>query len=317
MNILKTLIIISVIIITICTMLIKPQPHKHFILAPANFKLTSNTQEPKNLQSMVLFKLGDVSENNLKVIAKTSVEENTYSRSESKIIPSSVLSYSEANHTSYRTKVSDRVNNSDEELRRVDKMLNNSNAWAEMEKRFKEESIRNNTRYKSGRSASNSADNNRNSRNNRSTRQNPSNILADLDNISSGASCPLCEGLKDSKYRNELLAWNIWRSNIQNRVMDDSDVEAGYGTIFYFPFQYDKNRNISDVKVISTDLLNSAASKEVRRAINALNGKSILEFPKGTNRKSVDFTGGFVIGTQAQYATPDDYNDFESIRIQY
>ena len=305
MNILKTLIIISVIIITICTMAIKPQTHKHFILAPANFKLASNTSEPQNVQSMVLFKLGDVKENNSKVITQSSIEENTYRRSESKIIPSSMLSYSDTNRTTSSTKVSSKINNSNEELQKVDEMLNNSNAWTEMEKKFKEENNRNRTRNKADKTSSKNMDKRTSSRTSTS------------ENIASGASCPICEGLKDVKYRNELLAWNIWRSNIQNRVMDDSDVDAGYGTIFYFTFKVDKNRNISDVKVISTDLLNSAATKEVRRAINALNGKSILEFPRGTNRRTVDFTGGFVIGTQAQYATPDDYNDFENIRIQY
>jgi hypothetical protein len=123
--------------------------------------------------------------------------------------------------------------------------------------------------------------------------------------------------LRDSKYRDELIAWNVWRSNIQNTIMDNSDVDANYGTIFYFSFKVDKNRNISNIKIISTDFGNSASISEVRKAINGLRGKPILDFPEGTNRNHVDFTGGFIIGTVAQYATPDDYNDYERIRMQY
>ena len=163
-----------------------------------------------------------------------------------------------------------------------------------------------------------------------------SNSSSNIDSKSSGKntqsnygredlSCPICEGLhdfenadyKDAKYRDETIAWNKWRSNLQNRIMDDSDIDADYGTIFYFSFTVDNNRNISNVRVISTNLWDKESTEVVRRAIIHLKGKPILNFPPNTNRSSIKFTGGFVIGTTSQYSTPGDYNDFEHVRLQY
>ncbi|MBR6098490.1 hypothetical protein IKP85_01960 [bacterium] len=298
MNILKTFVIISVIIITLCAMAIRPQTHKHFILEPANFKLQSVTSMPEDLQSNILFKIGDVRNNTTKVTQTTQTEQNTYQRQESKIIPSAFIS-TQTNNTRKNTATTTEQNDSDETLQQVANMLdNNLNAWMEMEKRLHEESNR------------------RTAKNNSSTTSVSKNQSGN-SNVSSGASCPICENLKDRKYRDELIAWNVWRSNIQNKIMDDSNVDANYGTIFYFSFKVDKNRNISNIKIISTDFGDSASIGEVRKAILRLKGKPILDFPEGTNRSVVDFTGGFLMGSYSQYATPGDYNDYEHIRTEY
>jgi hypothetical protein len=145
------------------------------------------------------------------------------------------------------------------------------------------------------------------------------NLNTSVNDISKDKTCPACnnKNMNNTNYRDELIAWNVWRSRIQNQIMDDSDVDADYGTVFYFTFKVDKYRNITDVKVICTDPSNTTASSSVRKAILRLRGKAILEFPKGTNRSMVDFTGGFLMGAYSQYSSPGDYNDIEHIRTQY
>ena len=291
MNILKAFIIIALLIVTICTVTTKPETHKHFILESANFKLEKNTQIPENLQSTRLFKIGDVQERVTHVTQATQNEQNTYSTTkETKIIPSSFISSNNTASTS-STANNTTVDNSDETLQDIENMLNNNAAaWTEMERTIHNE--RGTNRQKAQNNTSRSTNNN----------------ITRSRNTSK---------LTDSRYRDELIAWNVWRSNIQNRIMDDSNVDAGYGTVFYFSFKVDKNKRISNIRVICTDFTNYKSINAVKRAIINLDGNSILTFPKNTNRTNVEFTGGFMMADYIQYSTPDNYNDYEQVRIQY
>lgn len=280
MNILKAFIIISLIIVTSWTLIAKPANHKHFIIESAKFKLEKNTQTPKDLQSTILFKVGDVKTTTAQSTQVTQQENNTYITRENKIIPSSMSTTSRTSSSSTNTR-----NNSDEELQEVANMLNEnySQAWTDMERKIYAERAKN--RGKSNPNAS------------ASRKSNPK--------------------LNDSRYRDELIAWNTWRSNIQNRIMDDSNVTANYGTVFLFSFKVSESGYISNIKIICTEFTNTRAIAAVKKAILNLQGKPILNFPKNSNRKVVEFTGGFMMGDVLQYSTPDNYNDYEQVRVRY
>lgn len=113
----------------------------------------------------------------------------------------------------------------------------------------------------------------------------------------------------------EIIAWNKWRSNIQNRIMKDSQIDyAPLGTAFMFTFIVDKFGNVSNIKVeCSNPNFAAVARNNVKPAISALQRKPILNFPRGTQRTSTVVTGIFLIGTQERYSTPDDFSDFERI----
>lgn len=113
----------------------------------------------------------------------------------------------------------------------------------------------------------------------------------------------------------EIIAWNIWRSNIQNQIMRDSNIDyAPLGTIFSFSFVVDKFGNVSNVKVeCSHPSFMDVARNNVKPAIMRLQKKPILNFPKGTQRTSTVVTGLFLIGTQERYSTPDNYSDYERV----
>lgn len=131
------------------------------------------------------------------------------------------------------------------------------------------------------------------------------------------SACPFCDGLKDAKVRAELIAWNKWRSDIQNQIMENSYVEAPYGTLFFFSFNVDKNKRITNIKVITSNSNAKNDIPHIKSTIISLDGKSILEFPKGTNRKSVLFTGGFLMSDTEELSTPSDYRDFEYVQTNY
>lgn len=114
----------------------------------------------------------------------------------------------------------------------------------------------------------------------------------------------------------EIIAWNKWRSNIQNQIMNDSDIDyAPLGTMFMFTFVVDKYGNVSNIKVeCSNANYMNIARNNVKPAIARLQKKPILNFPRGTQRTSTVVTGVFLIGTQNRYSTPNDYSDYERVK---
>lgn len=306
----------------------KPANHKHFIVASANFKLDNNNQKPDNLQSTILFKLGDKKISETRISETSTIEENEFTITrENKIIPSSLIATTQTPISSAETQL---ITTSNGNLNRIENSLNNTSSQSitnpnDVLNRI-ENVLNNGTETSTGkleRPIINEIE-----RNSPSLSYTPSEFQNDIprDSLSDngrilrdprqrnrgGRSCNACNS------RNASIAWNKWRSDIQNRIMDDSDVSsAHFGTIFYFTFVVNKNRKISNVKVICTEISNSKSVSAVKDAIINLEGDEILEFPRNSARSSVEFTGGFLMGITAQYSTPENYNDYENIRIQY
>lgn len=113
----------------------------------------------------------------------------------------------------------------------------------------------------------------------------------------------------------EIIAWNKWRSNLQNQIMRDSNIDyAPLGTLFTFTFLVDKFGNVSNIKVeCSNPNFMDIARNNVKPAISRLQRKPILNFPMGTQRTTTVVVGSFLIGTQERFSSPDDYADFERV----
>jgi len=113
----------------------------------------------------------------------------------------------------------------------------------------------------------------------------------------------------------EIIAWNIWRSNLQNQVMKDSKIRAPLGTVFKFSFTVDKYGNMSNIKVWSTSsMYTGLAVHVIKPVLSGYQHKPILNFPIGTKRVITNVTGGFVISTRTQYSSPSDYSDYEKVK---
>lgn len=113
----------------------------------------------------------------------------------------------------------------------------------------------------------------------------------------------------------EVIAWNRWRSNLQNQVMMDSKVYAPIGTAFKFSFTVDKYGNMSNVKVWSLNpAYSSYAVKVIKPVLMSYRNRPILNFPEGTKRIIVNVDGGFVISTTSKYSSPSDYHDYEHVK---
>ena len=116
----------------------------------------------------------------------------------------------------------------------------------------------------------------------------------------------------------EIIAWNIWRSNLQNQVMIDSKLRAPLGTVFKFSFTVDKYGNMSNIKVWSTNpSFTGLAVSVIKPVLTSYAHTSILNFPYGTKRVITNVTGGFVISVKTKYSSPSDYSDYEKIKRRY
>ena len=115
--------------------------------------------------------------------------------------------------------------------------------------------------------------------------------------------------------KEEEIAWNIWRSNLQNQIMKDVRLPIiPNGIIFKFTFDVDKYGRVSNVQTWSTTPgYTPYAVQFIAPVIRSYQGKSILNFPAGSARTTTKVSGGWRIATNTKYSTPGDYNDTEKV----
>ena len=114
----------------------------------------------------------------------------------------------------------------------------------------------------------------------------------------------------------EEIAWNVWRSNLQNKIMQDTNLPTvPNGTVFRFKFDVDKYGRVSNIQTYSdTPQYTPYAIQYIAPVIRSYQGKRILNFPQGTSRITTTAKGAWKISNNLRYSTPKDYNDTEIIQ---
>lgn len=114
----------------------------------------------------------------------------------------------------------------------------------------------------------------------------------------------------------ETIAWNVWRSNLTNKIMQDTRLPMlPAGVVFRFSFTVDKYGKISNVQTWSeTSTYTPYAIQYIAPVIRSYQGRDILNFPEGTQRITTEAKGGWKISATEKYSTPQDYNDVEKVR---
>lgn len=120
---------------------------------------------------------------------------------------------------------------------------------------------------------------------------------------------------KTISQQEETIAWNTWRSNIQNKIMQDVKLPIlPAGVVFRFSFTVDKYGKISNLQTWSdTPTYTPYAIQYVAPVIRGYQGRSILNFPEGSSRTVTEVKGGWKISAHERYSTPQDYNDIEKV----
>lgn len=113
----------------------------------------------------------------------------------------------------------------------------------------------------------------------------------------------------------ETIAWNVWRSNLINQIMQDVKLpNIPEGTIFQFSFNVDKYGKITNVQTGANPASYTPyAIQFIAPVIRSYQGRSILNFPEGTARTSTQVTGKWKMSTTRKYSTPQDFNDIEKV----
>ena len=113
----------------------------------------------------------------------------------------------------------------------------------------------------------------------------------------------------------EIIVWNKWRSDLQNKVMRDSRIAAPRGTVFRFSFTVNKFGQMSNLKIWSdTPGYTNYAIQALKPLLLSYQGKPILNFPARTKRITTNVEGAFAISNQDRFTTPNDYSDIERVR---
>lgn len=112
----------------------------------------------------------------------------------------------------------------------------------------------------------------------------------------------------------EIIAWNKWRSDLQNKLMKDSKISAPLGTTFFFSFTVDKFGNISNLKTWSDNpSYTQLAVRILKPLLLSYQHTEILTFPQNSKRIITNADGSFTMASSSKYSSPSDYNDYERI----
>lgn len=120
---------------------------------------------------------------------------------------------------------------------------------------------------------------------------------------------------------NEIIVWNKWRADICNTISDNSLETQVYklkkGVLFKYSFTVDRNRHISNIKVSLArglfDPVVQESIQDIHKTIRSLEGKPIIEFPKGSRRTSVKVEGGIEMSDYDASVNPGNFSDIESV----
>ena len=114
----------------------------------------------------------------------------------------------------------------------------------------------------------------------------------------------------------QLVLWNKWRSDLQNRIMTDVKLPiVKQGTVFQFSFDVDKYGKITNITTWSSDpAYTPYAIQYIAPVIRSYQGRDFMNFPSGSNRVTTKVSGAWKISDKTTYSTPSDYKDIEKIR---
>ena len=116
----------------------------------------------------------------------------------------------------------------------------------------------------------------------------------------------------------EEIAWNKWRSNLYNHIMRDAGAKLPNmpnGIIFKYSFNVDKYGKITNVQTWSTTSgYTPYAIQYIAPVIRSYQGRTILNFPTGSNRVTTEVTGAWKISSNQKYSTESNFNDIEKVK---
>ena len=302
MDILKVLVIIAFVLVTICTIKLHPTMHQQMIIEDANFILTRISDNLPNASE-----IPTTSTTSQQISVQPQNAQST------KTVEMPQQNFNFGDNSTTQTKY---IQNEPQQVQQTSKPIKFNNTKGNQQ-----------TKYYQGQNQDEISDMEAVRQILKSIQEQAQEQSGSQPRTSSTTKQPpKAQTTKPSQNPNfknpymteqeEIIAWNKWRSNLQNQIMKDSNIDyAPLGTMFTFTFVVDKFGNVSNIKVeCSNPNYMNVARNNVKPAIANLQKRPILNFPRGTQRTSTVVTGLFLIGTQERYSTPNDFSDFERVK---
>ena len=299
MDILKVLVIIAFVIVTICTIKLHPTMHQQMIIEDANFILTRISD---NLPDASEIPVASVNSQQISVEQQNAVENKT--------VQSPQQDFKIGENVPAQTKYIQNESPKTQQTSKPIKFSNTKNGSQTRNYQGQDDVDMETVRRVLKELQAETEQPNVQQKSTSAQKQPPKTQTQPKSNQNSNFKNPYMTE------QEEIIAWNKWRSNLQNQIMKDSNIDyAPLGTMFMFNFVVDKYGNVSNIKVeCSNPNFMNVARNSVKPAIANLQKKPILNFPRGTQRVSTVVTGLFLIGTQERYSTPNDFSDFERVK---
>lgn len=117
------------------------------------------------------------------------------------------------------------------------------------------------------------------------------------------------------------ISWNQWRSNIINKILEDSYNipqlnKYDSGTWFYYSFNVDNEGNINNVEVVS---LNMAPQdiQLIKMLIESYSHTPLIAFPSDSKRNVIKVDAICLFDNETQGTQASDFNDLENVKLKY
>lgn len=123
-----------------------------------------------------------------------------------------------------------------------------------------------------------------------------------------------------NKYAYKNIDWSTWKSNFVNAILDESVSikeldNYPNGAWFYYQFNVDATGKISDI-VVKSMYLDYLDKQKVIKLIKSFEYSELTIFPRNTKRKVAKVSAVMMLSSETQHARPNDFNDFEQVKIQ-
>lgn len=117
------------------------------------------------------------------------------------------------------------------------------------------------------------------------------------------------------------ISWNEWRSNIVNKILNDSYKipelnKYASGTGFYYSFDVDNEGNINNIIVLSLNM-ESQDLQLIKMLIQSYSHTQLVVFPNNSKRNTIRVDAICLFDDETQEATSSDFHDIEKVDVKY
>lgn len=116
------------------------------------------------------------------------------------------------------------------------------------------------------------------------------------------------------------IDWAKWHSAVLNEIITNARTAPNnqpFETLNYIEFDVDNEKNVVNIKIYSEpQQYSTQAKKHFSKYVRQLDGRDVLIFPQGSQRKITHFKAVLKKSNKTELSTPDDFYDYENVKVK-